>query len=66
MTPAEADALATQLGNPTHDPHGDPIPTAAGVMEADTGRPLAALEMELKFFRVLGGDATLSKVFIPK
>jgi DtxR family Mn-dependent transcriptional regulator len=45
MTPAEADALATQLGNPTHDPHGDPIPTADGVLEADTGRPLATLEV---------------------
>ena len=29
MTPDEADALSTQLGNPTHDPHGDPIPNAA-------------------------------------
>jgi len=24
--------LATRLGDPTHDPHGDPIPTAAGVL----------------------------------
>ena len=30
MTAAEADALAAQLGNPQFDPHGDPIPTAAG------------------------------------
>lgn len=45
MTPAEADALAAQLGNPTHDPHGDPIPTAAGEMEADTARPLVTLEV---------------------
>jgi DtxR family Mn-dependent transcriptional regulator len=44
MTPAEADALASELGNPTHDPHGDPIPTADGVLEPDAGRPLATLE----------------------
>lgn len=43
MTPAEAAALATQLGNPTHDPHGDPIPTADGELEVDTARPLATL-----------------------
>lgn len=45
MTPAEADALATQLGNPTHDPHGDPIPTSDGVLEPDAGQPLAALKV---------------------
>ena len=45
MTPAEANALATQLGNPTHDPHGDPIPTADGALEADSARPLATLEV---------------------
>ena len=28
LTPQQVDALAAQLGNPTHDPHGDPIPTA--------------------------------------
>ena len=43
MTPAEADALSVQLGNPTHDPHGDPIPSAGGVLEPDAGQPLAAL-----------------------
>ncbi len=30
LTPEEVEQLAYQLGNPTHDPHGDPIPTAAG------------------------------------
>ncbi len=43
MTPAEADALSTQLGNPTHDPHGDPIPTADGELEPDAGQPMATL-----------------------
>ena len=32
MTPDETNELAARLGNPTHDPHGDPIPTASGHM----------------------------------
>lgn len=44
MTPVEADALAAELGNPTHDPHGDPIPTSNGWLEPDAGQALAALE----------------------
>lgn len=44
MTPEEADVLSTQLGNPTHDPHGDPIPSAGGLLEPDAGQPLASLE----------------------
>lgn len=44
MTPAELDALAAQLGNPTYDPHGDPIPTASGrIIAHDDSRPLTAL-----------------------
>ncbi|WKZ34269.1 MAG: iron dependent repressor, metal binding and dimerization domain protein [Anaerolineales bacterium] len=30
LTTDEANALSARLGNPTHDPHGDPIPTASG------------------------------------
>lgn len=30
LTPAQADALASELGHPLYDPHGDPIPTATG------------------------------------
>jgi DtxR family Mn-dependent transcriptional regulator len=45
MTPEEADALAALLGYPTHDPHGDPIPTANGVLEPDAGQALAALDI---------------------
>lgn len=40
LTREETAALAAALGNPTHDPHGDPIPTANGVMVAHGGRPL--------------------------
>jgi DtxR family Mn-dependent transcriptional regulator len=43
MSPTEADALSSLLGNPTHDPHGDPIPTAGGSLEPDEHRPLASL-----------------------
>jgi len=30
LSPEEIETLAARLGNPTHDPHGDPIPTADG------------------------------------
>jgi len=32
LSPAEVEQLAYQLGNPTHDPHGDPIPMADGTL----------------------------------
>jgi DtxR family transcriptional regulator, Mn-dependent transcriptional regulator len=32
--------LAEFLGHPTRDPHGDPIPTPEGVLEADDSTPL--------------------------
>ena len=44
LAPLEVDALSAQLGNPTHDPHGDPIPTASGDWVGHGGRPLPALE----------------------
>jgi DtxR family Mn-dependent transcriptional regulator len=43
LSPAEMEALAARLGHPTHDPHGDPIPTADGTMVPHGGRPLATL-----------------------
>jgi DtxR family transcriptional regulator, Mn-dependent transcriptional regulator len=43
MTAAEADVLAAQLGNPQLDPHGDPIPTAAGEIPELEGDPLTSL-----------------------
>lgn len=45
LTPAEADALAARLGNPTHDPHGDPIPTATGHMVYQERTPLTGLNL---------------------
>ncbi len=34
------DALSRALGNPTVDPHGDPIPTREGVVQEQRGYPL--------------------------
>ncbi|HSO27324.1 MAG TPA: metal-dependent transcriptional regulator [Anaerolineales bacterium] len=44
LTPAEIDQLAARLGNPTHDPHGDPIPTANGQMVYPQRQLLNGLE----------------------
>jgi len=35
--------LARALGDPTHDPHGDPIPTKQGILGAVRGEPLQTL-----------------------
>jgi DtxR family Mn-dependent transcriptional regulator len=40
---AELDTLLSQLGNPAFDPHGDPIPTAAGEIPDDPGNQLSQL-----------------------
>jgi DtxR family Mn-dependent transcriptional regulator len=44
VSASEADALARALGDPTHDPHGDPIPTAAGELVSHGGRPLHTMK----------------------
>lgn len=46
LTAAELNALAMQLGNPTHDPHGDPIPTATGEVVGHGGQPLTQLPLD--------------------
>lgn len=43
LTPAEADALSARMGHPAYDPHGDPIPTAAGELPPTIGVPVTAL-----------------------
>lgn len=43
LTPEAADALAARLGHPTHDPHGDPIPSAEGNYVYHDGTPLNQL-----------------------
>ncbi|MGE5848556.1 MAG: iron dependent repressor, metal binding and dimerization domain protein, partial [Candidatus Methylomirabilota bacterium] len=42
LSPAEVDALSAKLQHPTHDPHGDPIPTAEGEFSGQPGVPLTA------------------------
>jgi DtxR family Mn-dependent transcriptional regulator len=46
LTKDRADALSAKLGNPAYDPHGDPIPTAAGEMKPHGGQPLTALGVD--------------------
>ena len=38
------DLIAAKLGNPTHDPHGDPIPTRDGQIEEDHTLSFDSLE----------------------
>ncbi len=37
LSRSEIDELAARIGNPTHDPHGDPIPTSEGDLPARAG-----------------------------
>jgi DtxR family transcriptional regulator, Mn-dependent transcriptional regulator len=50
--------IAAKLGNPTHDPHGDPIPDERLVMPEGTTRSLADLEAGARgrFVRVSDAD----------
>jgi DtxR family Mn-dependent transcriptional regulator len=43
ISPALSELIAAKLGNPTHDPHGDPIPTADGEIDEAPTRSLAEL-----------------------
>jgi DtxR family Mn-dependent transcriptional regulator len=46
LQPEQVEALAAQLGRPTHDPHGDPIPDPDGRYVYHGGRPLPALALD--------------------
>jgi DtxR family Mn-dependent transcriptional regulator len=50
--------IAAKLDNPTHDPHGDPIPTAELVMDDAATRSLDSLERGAagRFVRVSDSD----------
>jgi len=43
LSPQAVEALAARLGHPRYDPHGDPIPTAAGEMPDPEGVYLSQL-----------------------
>ena len=44
ISPELSELIAAKLGNPTHDPHGDPIPTADGEIDEAPTRALSDLE----------------------
>jgi DtxR family Mn-dependent transcriptional regulator len=46
LTHQEVEALSRKLGSPTHDPHGDPIPTATRDLVFHGGKPLTGAERE--------------------
>jgi DtxR family Mn-dependent transcriptional regulator len=52
ITPAQADTLAAQIGNPVFDPHGDPIPSAKGDLPVKKGNALSTLRMG-EFARII-------------
>ena len=43
ISPELSELIAAKLGNPTHDPHGDPIPTLEGEIDEPPTRALAEL-----------------------
>jgi DtxR family transcriptional regulator, Mn-dependent transcriptional regulator len=53
--------IAAKLGNPTHDPHGDPIPTRDGRVAEGTTESLQALEAGAAgcFVRVSDSDPSM-------
>jgi DtxR family transcriptional regulator, Mn-dependent transcriptional regulator len=44
ISPELSELIATKLGDPTRDPHGDPIPTRDGHIDEEPTRSLANLE----------------------
>lgn len=44
VTEEETERLAAQMGNPVYDPHGDPIPTADGLLPIPKGVSLTNLK----------------------
>lgn len=47
LTASEADALSAQLSNPTHDPHGDPIPSSSGELVLSEEIPLTTADPDV-------------------
>jgi len=45
LSEEDLDRLSASLGHPTHDPHGDPIPTRRGEWVSHGGMPLSDLEL---------------------
>ncbi len=53
--------LAEFLGHPGHDPHGEPIPTAEGILERDDSFSLSetAAGQRLRIYKVSDEDASM-------
>ena len=53
--------LAAFLGHPDHDPHGGPIPSPEGILEADDSFPLsqAVAGRRLRIYKVSDEDAAM-------
>lgn len=49
LSPKEVASLSARLGNPTHDPHGHPIPTARGDMVYHNGKALTTMETDQSY-----------------
>lgn len=45
LSEAEVEGLASRMGHPLYDPHGDPIPTATGELPPARGVPLPTLSV---------------------
>lgn len=54
-----AERLAGHLGRPSHDPHGDPIPDATGMLPATPNTPLSEVPVDsvLEVARLLSQDS---------
>ena len=46
LTPAQLDAMEAELGHPSRDPHGDPIPTREGKMASDESTPITSWQLD--------------------
>ena len=65
VSDAFTNRLAEFLGHPDHDPHGDPIPSAEGILEDDDSFPLnrAVAGERLRISKVRDEDATMLDYF---
>jgi DtxR family transcriptional regulator, Mn-dependent transcriptional regulator len=48
LTPEQINSLAARLGYPTHDPHGDPIPSTTGELVPHQGQPLPSMPLDAR------------------
>lgn len=60
ISPTVLEALDRHLGHPSHDPHGDPIPSAEGHLREPGGRPLTefAPGTRVRVVRIADQDST--------